>query len=195
MKLSVIGKQIDLGDALRSHVESVLTAVTAKYFSQAIDATVVFTREAHRMRADLAVHVSRNLAMQSVGLADSPYLAFDQAAEKLGKRMRRYKRRLSDHNKDQAVELEPALAARSYVLEAEPEEPAEGHEEPAQPVVIAEMAMAIDALTVSQAVMRLDLGDLPALMFRNRAHGGLNMVYRRADGNVGWVDPQGGSSA
>lgn len=192
MKLTVKGKQIDLGDALRSHVDETLTAITAKYFNNIIDATVVFAREAHLIRADLSVHVSRNLQMHSVAQADSPYKAFDQAAERIAKRMRRYKRRLSDHHKEIA---EPPLPAQTYILEAEPEEIPDGHVEPTQPVVVAEMTTAIDALTVSQAVMRLDLGDLPALMFRNRAHGGLNMVYRRPDGNVGWVDPQGSRSA
>ncbi len=193
MKLTVIGKQIDLGDALRTHVDDSLTAITAKYFTQAIDATVVFCREAHLIRADVSVHVSRNLIMQSVGQADEPYPAFDLAAEKIAKRMRRYKRRLNDHHKDQPAE--PAVPAQTYILQAEAEDVPDGQDEPAQPMIVAEMTTPIDSLTVSQAVMRLDLGDLPALLFRNRAHGGLNMVYRRPDGNVGWVDPQGSRPA
>lgn len=113
----------------------------------------------------------------------------------MAKRLRRYKRRLRDYHKERPAE--PPLPARAYVLEAEPErEAAElDGEEPSQPLIVAEMTTSIDSLTVSEAVMRLDLGDLPALMFRNSAHGGLNMVYRRPDGNIGWVDPRGTRTA
>ena len=219
MKLTITGKQIDLGDALRAHVGASLEQVTGKYFNGAIDATVAFSRQSHLYRADLSVHVSRNIQMQSSGEAADAYVAFDQAAERLAKRLRRHKRRLVDHHRD--VPHEPALPAQAYVLElAEADDgegdvdapllpartiaagdtalldkPATAGHEPDQPVIIAEMTMPIDVLTVSQAVMRLDLSDLQALMFRNRAHGGLNMVYRRPDGNVGWVDPQGSSQA
>lgn len=212
MKLTITGKQIDLGDALRGHVSESLEQVTGKYFNGAIDATVAFSRQSHLFRADLSVHVSRNILMQSSGEAGDPYVAFDQAADRLAKRLRRHKRRLSDHHRD--APTEPAVPAQAYVLEmtpAELDDLAGEHDETAtespaaaldgngaegdRPVVIAEMTTPIDVLTVSQAVMRLDLGDLPALMFRNRAHGGLNMVYRRPDGNVGWVDPQGTSQA
>ena len=215
MKLTITGKQIDLGDALRGHVGASLEQVTGKYFNGAIDATVAFSRQSHLYRADLSVHVSRNIQMQSSAEAGDAYVAFDQAAERLAKRLRRYKRRLVDHHRD--APPEPALPAQAYVLEMAESNDGEGAIETAppaqavsagdaalldkaatdadadQPVIIAEMTMPIDMLTVSQAVMRLDLGDLQALMFRNRAHGGLNMVYRRPDGNVGWVDPQGTS--
>jgi ribosomal subunit interface protein len=211
MKLTITGKQIDLGDALRGHVSESLEQVTGKYFNGAIDATVAFSRQSHLFRADLSVHVTRNILMQSSGEAGDPYVAFDQAADRLAKRLRRHKRRLSDHHRD--APMEPAVPAQAYVLEmtpAEADDLAEAYDETAtdvpaeavegngaegDPVVIAEMTTPIDVLTVSQAVMRLDLADLPALMFRNRAHGGLNMVYRRPDGNVGWVDPQGTSQA
>lgn len=195
MQLIVKGKQLDVGDSLRGHVADSLNAIAAKYFENAIEANVVFSREAHLYRADVSLHVSRNILLQSNAGADDPYIAFDQAAERMAKRLRRYKRRLRDYHKDRTEDrtAEPALPAQAYVLEAEPEEPAAepDGQEPAQPVVVAEMTTSIDSLTVSEAVMRLDLGDLPALMFRNSAHGGLNMVYRRPDGNIGWVDPAG----
>ena len=218
MNLTITGKHIDLGDALRSHVGISLEQVTGKYFNGAIDAAVAFSRQSHLYRADLSVHVSRNIQMQSSGEAADPYVAFDQAADRLAKRLRRHKRRLSDHHRD--VPAEPPLPAQAYVLNiAEADDDNVAFKDPLpgptgmqadtavleelktrepecdQPVIIAEMTMPIDMLTVSQAVMRLDLGDLPALMFRNRAHGGLNMVYRRTDGNVGWVDPHGTSQA
>lgn len=190
MQLTIRGKQIDVGDALRTHVSDALNAVTSKYFTNAIDANVVFSREAHLFRSDLSIHVGRNIQLQSNAEADNPYSAFDLAAEKMAKRLRRYKRRLRDHH-GVPTTGEPVLSAQAYVLEAEPEDVGDDHEEPVQPVVVAEVSTAIESMTVSQAVMRLDLADLPALMFRNSAHGGLNMVFRRPDGNIGWVDPRG----
>lgn len=193
MQLTVRGRQLDVGQALRGHVEESLNAVAAKYFSNPIEATVVFSREAHLYRSDVSVHVGRNILLQSNAEADSPYGAFDQAANRVAKRLRRYKRRLKDHHKN-GQQDEP-WPAQAYVLEAEPEELSEDHEEPTDHVVIAEMKTDIEALTVSEAVMRLDLGNLQALMFRNTAHSGLNVVYRRDDGNIGWIDPQGSTEA
>ena len=193
MQLTVKGRQLDVGQALRGHVEDSLNAVAAKYFSNPIEATVVFSREAHRYRTDVSVHVGRNILLQGNAEADSPYGAFDQAADRVAKRLRRYKRRLKDHHKDNGAA--ESWQAQSYILEAEPEDVPDEHEEPADHVVIAEMTTHIDSLTVSEAVMRLDLGNLNTLMFRNSAHGGLNVVYRREDGNVGWIDPQSSTEA
>lgn len=191
MQLSVKGKQLDVGDALRTHIADSLNTTAAKYFGNPLDASVVLSREAHFFRADVSVHVGRNILMQSNAEGGDAYQAFDQAAEKIGKRLRRYKRRLKDHHKPNGASApEDALSARSYVLEAGGEGEMDG-DELSQPVVVAEMTTPIETLTVSDAVMRLDLGDLPALMFRNVSHGGLNMIYRRPDGNVGWVDPRG----
>ena len=193
MQLTVKGRQLDVGQALRGHVEDSLNAVAAKYFTNPIEATVVFSREAHLYRSDVSVHVGRNILLQSNAAADSPYGAFDQAADRVAKRLRRYKRRLKDHHKNGPKD-EP-WQAQYNVLEAEPEELPESHEEPTDHVVIAEMKTEIDVLTVSEAVMRLDLGNLRVLVFRNSAHGGVNVVYRRDDGNVGWIDPQGSTEA
>jgi ribosomal subunit interface protein len=205
MQLSVKGKQIDVGDALRQHVESVLAGIVEKYFGRAIEAHVVFSREAHLLRADMSVHVHRDMVVQGHALAGDAYSAFDNAAERIAKRIRRHKRRLVDdhhgRNRDAAAE---GLRARSYVLAAEAEEP--GAEEPSesapqssddgaagepgdQPVIVAEMTCEIPTLSVGEAVMRMDLADVPSFIFRNRTHGGLNVVYRRTDGNIGWVDP------
>ncbi len=193
MQLIVKGQQIDVGDALREHVRGTLEGVFGKYFGDAIDATVIFSREAHLLRASLTVHVGRGIMAQSEATADQPYAAFDIAADRLAKRLRRHKRRLRDHHKV-PVETE---AADHYVLAADEDEPESGQEQAngGQPTVIAEMKADIARLTVSEAVMRLDLADSGALMFVNRAHGGLNMVYRRPDGNIGWVDPKGNRSA
>lgn len=187
MKVVVKGKQLDVGDALRTHIEDRLPPAIEKYFVNAIESTVVLTKDGYRFKADISVHAASNIQMEATAETDDPYTAVDQAIEKAAKRLRRYKRRLVDHHTRAA--RDEAIAAAAYVLQAEPEDVPDDHEEPAQPVVVAEMTTPIENLTVSQAVMRLDLANLPALMFRNSAHGGLNMIYRRTDGNVGWVDP------
>jgi ribosomal subunit interface protein len=187
MQLTVKGKQLDVGEALRSHVADSLAGVFGKYFGDAIEATVVLSREAHLFRAHISAHIGRGIHAESVAEADAPYPAFDAAAEHLAKRLRRHKRWLRDHHHRQPVETEPA---QQYVLAAPAEEDQAAAPEGA-PAVIAEMTAEVPTLSVSEAVTRLDLADSPALLFRNRAHGGLNMVYRRPDGNVGWVDPQG----
>lgn len=192
MQLSVTGKQIDVGQALRSHVGTGLEAAVGKYFDHAIEANVVFSRNAHNYQADIKVHVGRGILIQGQGTADDPYLAFNAASEHIAKRLRRHKRRLRDHHR--AERATEALSALQYVLAAESESESDESETGAgagEPVVVAEMTTYIPMLTVSEAVMMMDLSDAPALMFRNSAHGGLNMVYRRTDGNVGWVDPQG----
>jgi ribosomal subunit interface protein len=190
MQLSVTGKQIDVGQALRSHVGAGLEAAVGKYFDNAIEANVVFSRTAHNYQADIKVHVGRGILIQGQGTADDPYLAFNAASEHIAKRLRRHKRRLRDHHR--AERASETLSALQYVLAPETDEDeAAAASGGGEPVVVAEMTTEIPLLTVSEAVMRMDLEDAPALLFRNSAHGGLNMVYRRTDGNVGWVDPQG----
>jgi ribosomal subunit interface protein len=198
MNLSVKGRQLDLGDALRQHVADKLDGVFEKYFGDAIEVVVTLSREAHLYRSHVQAHVGRGITMQTTADAGDIYGAFDLSADKLAKRLRRYKRRLRDHHKT-ATALE-GIPALQYVLAApaedndgdgETDEPADG----ASPPIIAEMEGEVPELTVSEALMRLDLSEEPALMFRNRAHGGLNMIYRRRDGNVGWVDPRGNRSA
>jgi ribosomal subunit interface protein len=198
MQLSVKGKQIDVGDALRIHVETSLSAIVDKYFEKAIEAHAVFSRQGNLIRSDLSVHLRRDILVQGQASAPDAYAAFDGAAEHIAKRIRRYKRRLRDRQGETHEAAAENLSARSYVLAEE----AEGHEDniatlaagaagapPDQPVIVAEMTCEIPSLTVGEAVMRMDLADLPTFIFRNRAHGGLNVVYRRRDGHIGWVDP------
>ncbi len=190
MQLSVRGKQLDVGNALRAHVGESLTRILGKYFGDALDVGVTLSREGHRHRAAVAVHVGRGIQLQAQGEADGAYLAFDAAAEHLAKRLRRHKRRLRDHRKETDAAHAP-LAAHQYILAGDVETQDADADDDAAPVVIAEMTTEIPSLTVSEAVMRMDLGELPALMFRNGSHGGLNMIYRRPDGNIGWIDPHG----
>jgi ribosomal subunit interface protein len=206
MQLTLTGKQIDVGDALRRHVEASLDAILGKYFGSAIEAHVVVSREAHLSRAEISVRIGRGIVVNAHAAASELYAAFDGAAERVAKQLRRYKRRLRDHH---AKAREPAAAderAMAYVLapvteedeaeENEAEDDAGEHaasEEAASggaPAVVAEMSTELPSLTVGEAVMRMDLADAPVLLFRNRSHGELNLVYRRADGNIGWIDPQ-----
>lgn len=191
MKLSISGKQIDVGEALQGHVRAALESTVGKYFDHALDGSVQFSREAHLMRCDIQVHARRGIFMQSEASAEDPYLSFDRALERMGKRLRRYKRRLRDHNAAQASEIE-SEAVQQFVLRGETDDGSDNHQEPDRldPVVVAEMQTKLHTLTVGEAVMRLDLTGDAAMMFRNSAHGGLNMVYRRTDGNIGWVDPK-----
>lgn len=188
MHLTVKGKQLDVGDALRAHVADSLNSVFGKYFGDAIEATVMFSREAHLYRAMISVHVGRGILMQGQADADQPYAAYDGAVDKVAKRLRRYKRRLRDHHRS---ESQMEQRAQLYVLASDSEEEPEAA--PAvdgKPAVIAEMVAEIRTLTVVEAVELLELADEGAILFRNQTHGGLNMVYRRTDGNVGWVDPR-----
>jgi ribosomal subunit interface protein len=185
MDVTVKGKGLDVGDALRQHVESEIGAQVGKYFSRAHDAVVGIAREAHQFRVDISVHPLRGVSVQGRAAAADAYAAFDSALERIAKQLRRYKRRLNDHSRRRGGE--DAIPAQQYVIAAESQDdelPAEG-----QPAIIAELTTEIATLSVGEAVMRMDLADAPALMFRNRAHGGLNVVYRRTDGNIGWIDP------
>lgn len=187
MDIQVHGKQIDIGDALRQHVVDRLSDGVTKYFESALDANITLSREAHLIRVDCSVHVGHDIRLQSHGEAPDPYAAFDMALERIEKRVRRYKRRLTDHHQRQRENFE-SQQATAYVLASEDDESVE---EPTsdQPIIVAEMETEIPTITVGDAVMRMDLAESPVFMFRNSAHGGLNVVYRRTDGNVGWIDP------
>jgi ribosomal subunit interface protein len=198
MQLTVTGKQVDVGDALRDHVRETLESLLGKYFGTAIEAHAVFSREAHLIAVELSLHVGRGIVVNSRGTATDYYVAFDAAAERLAKQLRRYKRRLRDYHGKARLAAERSEMARSVVL-APVEEEDEAGDAGAEtgtaadggiaPVVIAEMSTELPQLTVGEAVMRMDLADAPVLLFRNRSHGELNVVYRRGDGNIGWIDP------
>lgn len=206
MHVTVTGKQIDVGDALRTRVIEELGAAVDKYFSRAIEAQVTFSRDGSAFyRSDIAVHVGRGIDLHGHATADDPIVAFERAQERIAKRLRRHKRRLRDHKgAEAAVEVPveadgPVLA--QYVIRAEEDVEAEGADEAGaddvatdgaangdQPVIIAETTTVLPRIAVGEAVMRMDLADAPVLLFRNGGHGGLNVVYRRKDGNIGWID-------
>jgi len=184
MQLIVTGKQIDTGVVLREHVESSLGAILEKYFKTAIEAHVVFSKEAHLNRAEVSIHIGRGIVANASAAAAETYAAFDAAAERIAKQMRRYKRRLRDHHTQAREAFEVGERARDYVLAPLAEKGEEG------PAVVAEMSTDVPSLTVGEAVTRMDLANAPVLLFRNRSHGELNIVYRRLDGNIGWIDPE-----
>lgn len=195
MQLSVQGKQIDIGDALRTHVEEKLTDLNSKFFNRAIDSTVQFSREGHGFfKAHISIRVGKNIMVMGDATESDIYMAFDVAAAKVAKQLRRYKNRLRNHHRKQEETPETEiLKARNYILamEGEKHEDAPEPEHDDNPLVVAEMTSDIETLSVSEAVMRMDLAHQTALLFRNAKHGGLNLIYKRTDGNVGWVDPYG----
>ncbi len=193
MRIQVAGRQMEVGEALRTRIEGELSSGVGKYFSRATDAVVTVGKNGAGVAVDCTVHLSSGISLQAEGHGGDAHSAFDDALGKLEKRVRRYKRRLKNHHADNKSPL-PAEAAAAYVLaplreesEAE-EEAANGAEDP--PLVIAETTVSVRTMPVSMAVMQLDLSETPVVMFRNAANGALNVVYRRADGNVGWIDPE-----
>lgn len=185
MQLTVKGMHLDVGDSLREHVRASLIHSAGKYFGEPVEATVVFTKEKnHRYNAAISLHVGHGIVLESEGEANDPYPAFDGASQRLTKRLARYKDRLKDHHRREPLSDVVAAAYTTFSGVNENEE-----EVGVDPAIIAEMQTQVPTLAVSDAVMRLELGDLPALMFKNPKHGGYNMVYRRKDGNIGWVDP------
>ena len=186
MNISVKGIHVDVGDALRGHAEENLNSSVKKYFENALNSTVSFSKKGHAFHADISVHAGRGMVMQGGASADDAYAAFDGALDRISKQLRRYKSRLQDHHKHGPSEEE--LIRAQYAIMA-PEHGDDELPEEGAPAIVAEMPHEIATLTVGEAVMRMDLADAPVVMFRNRAHGGFNVVYRRADGNVGWIDP------
>lgn len=193
MQIHISGKSIDTGDALRTHVTDKLNDTVGKYFDTPVDAHVVFSKEGFAFRCDTQVHLSSGMILQARADAGEIYSAFDNALERMEKRLRRYKRRLKSHHNDKAEAI-AFFDAPSFVIQPEGEE---GSDEPEtlEPVVIAEGTERVPSLTVGAAVMAMELQESPVLLFKNSAHGGLNLVYRREDGNVGWIDlPQDAKS-
>jgi ribosomal subunit interface protein len=194
MLVQVTGIHVDVGEALRSRVSAELSSNIGKYFDRpGGGADVVLSRDGHGFRVDCAVTLASGQQLTTHGLGGDAHLAFDAASAKMEKRIRRYKNRLKDHH-PQAMARQAAETAAYFVLQIPDEDDEEALEEgPAafpEPLVIAETETKIGTMTVSMAVMELDLTESQTIVFRNAAHGGLSVVYRRPDGNIGWVDPE-----
>ncbi|MCY4335481.1 MAG: ribosome-associated translation inhibitor RaiA [Litoreibacter sp.] len=187
MRYQISGKQIDIGEALQTHVQQELSEMLGKYAGRPTDATVVFSKHAHEYMCEATVHLSTGLTTQAKAHETEIYAAFDSCSEKMDKQLRRYKRRLKDHHKERSQPVE-LFEASSYILagntESEDSEP-----ETLQPMIVAEMETKIPSLSVGEAVMQMEIAGAPVLVFRNEGNKGINVVYRRDDGNVGWIDP------
>ncbi len=188
MRYQISGKQIDIGEALQTHVKDEMGVVMTKYAQRPTDANIVFSKSAHEFVCEATVHLSSGLTAAAKAHATEIYAAFDACNEKMDKQLRRYKRRLKDHHREwtEPVEL---MGASSYILASEGNDE---DSEPAtlQPMIIAEMETKIPSLSVGQAVMQMELAGAPVLVFRNEGKNGVNVVYRRDDGNIGWIDPR-----
>jgi ribosomal subunit interface protein len=193
MQVLIQGKHIDIGDAFRGYIEDKLSDTCSKYFNHSVQGDVHLAKDAtnHLYRSDITLAVGNGIILKATAEEHEPYPAFDKATHKLANQLKRYKDRLRNHHQRLSTsEVSLAQPANEYTLQAEGENEAVEND---NPVIIAELSTHIESLTVSEAVMRLDLGALPALLFKNAGHGGFNMVYRRPDGQIGWVDPQGNS--
>lgn len=193
MNVRIIGKHIDLGDALRSRIEDELEAAVSKYFDRPADGHVTVSKSGHQIVVDTSVHLPSGIVLQATGRASSPYAALDDAVFKIEKRVRRYHRRLKDHHRRTPM---PSESVQSYIIQSthDNDEQIQGNGADDAPLIVAEMQADIKTMSVSEAVMQLELSEAPALLFRNATHGGLNMVYHRADGHIGWVNPGSSSS-
>jgi ribosomal subunit interface protein len=189
MQLLISGVHVDTGDAFRTHVKDSLDAFNVKHGIDPVEVSVAITKEVvYKFRIDITYRMGRGILIHGYGEGEDPHFSFENAMHMLAERIRRQKKRLVAHHKQAGGRLNPH--APYYVLGAEePEEISESDNESLAPPVIAELTAEVPTLTVGEAVMRLDLSQQPAMMFYNESHGRLNMVYRRADGNVGWVDP------
>lgn len=193
MQVQVSGKQVDVGEALRERVSDELTSTIGKYFDRGGEAEVVVTKEGFAFRVDCSVHLSSGQFLQSHGTGGDAHAAFGTALNNIETRVRRYKRRLKSHSAQASAKQ--AETAAFYVLRASDDEDTDdwsqtdGHAPPSG-MVIAETEQSLKSMTVSMAVMELDLTDSHTIVFRNAAHGGLSVVYRRPDGNIGWIDPE-----
>ncbi|MDP1556420.1 MAG: ribosome-associated translation inhibitor RaiA [Hyphomonas sp.] len=190
MQIQITGKHMNLGDAMRDRIEAGLEAAVAKYFNRTGEANVFVSQHGPFVEVDCNVHLPSGIVLQSTGRADDPYAALEVSLEKMEKRVRRYKRRLKDHHASAPQPLPASPAAESLILVSETDDSEDERIEAGDaPLTVAETSVQIRTMTVSEAVMQLELQDVPALMFRNAGHDGLNMVYRRPDGHIGWVDP------
>jgi ribosomal subunit interface protein len=187
MTLRVSGKNLDVGEALRQHVLEKVEATVARYFSGSVAGHVVLTREGSGYRSDCTLRLSSGVSLHAEGRAHEPYLCFDQAAGKIEGRLRRYKTRLKGHAGVSAANARGKVA--NYLIES----PGEDEEEPVggfNPVVVAEGTEDLKSLSVASAVAELDLTGAAVIVFQHAGSGRVNVVYRRRDGAIGWLDPQ-----
>jgi ribosomal subunit interface protein len=191
MDIRISGHQVAPGDALKDHVSDRLQGIADKYFSRTISAEATFGKGPHDVgfKCDIVAHVMKGLVLKGHHEAQDAHLAFDGAADKIEKQLRRYMRRLKDRNADQAIEMAESIGYDNAGYTLFQEQVTEEDVGDA-PLIIAETRVDIPDASVSDAVMMLDLRNTAALLFKNSGTGTYNMVYRRGDGTIGWVEPQ-----
>ena len=200
MNVTVHGHHMDVGQALETYITEKLESINEKYFNRAVNVVVTMEKETKSVfKSHISMTMGMDIQVQATSTSHDVHMAFDDAAEKVAKQLRRYKRKLRDHHDqmEQSEFLKVAEYSLGFNLRDEhvdhlTDEEIESQDEP---IIVAEMTTNIQTMTVSDAVMRLNLSGNNAMMFRNSKNGGLNMVYRRQDGNIGWVDPQAISKA
>ena len=189
MVTTVSGKHMDVGDALSEYVRDRINAGVKKYLHNITQAKIVFSRKTYLYHADIIIHDSHVGVIKAESESDDVYAAFDTAIIKIEKQLRKYKSKIKKHIHSKSVkEDDSSIAGVKYVLNM-PSVPENHDNHEHEPVTIAEQAANIETLTVSEAIMKMDLANLPALMFINKLNNRLNVVYHRVDGNISWVDP------
>lgn len=193
MQVQVAGKKIEVGAALQERIAFGLETRVSKYFNRTGEAFVTVSKPGWAFNVDCSIHLPSGVTLQAHGEGDDGYQAFEMALDKIEKRVRRYKNRLRNHRAKDGAPVEAAFERIILPIDDSADDADETQEQNGldgdSPAIVAESDTRIQTMTVSMAVMQLELADSPAVMFRNAAHGRLNMVYRRPDGNVGWVDP------
>jgi len=188
MRYQISGKQIDVGSALQTHVQEAVDEVVEKYSQRPTEAVITFSKNAHEYVCEATIHLSTGLTAQASARDTDIYPSFESCRDKLDKQLRRYKRRLKDHHRERTQPVE-AFGASAYVIAAEAETEDGVEPDSLQPVIIAEMETKIPSISVGEAVMQMELHGAPILVFRNEGTSAVNVVYRRDDGNIGWIDP------
>lgn len=185
MTLRISGRQMDIGEAFRSRIENQVNDAVEKYFDGGFSGHVTVTKASSRFNADCMIHLDTGISLQATGDAQEPVAAFDSAAERLEKRLRRYKRKLKSHNHQangQPIDI-------SYTVMAGVADDDEEVAEDFAPAIVAELTVSLKTMSVASAVVELDTKESPVFVFRNAGNEHVNIVYRRADGNIGWIDP------
>jgi ribosomal subunit interface protein len=186
MTLRISGKNLAIGDALRTHVQARIDGVTAKYHAGAPSGHVTIGPEGSGYRSDCTLFLAAGITLQVDAIAQEPYVSFDKAADRIERRLRRHKKRQTSHHGNGAISV---LADLDGDLEPLPVDLPEDIDEETFPAVISEPAHGFKEMTVAAAVRQLDSSDQPVVIFRYAENSRINIVYRRPDGNIGWIDP------
>jgi ribosomal subunit interface protein len=192
MSFRVSGRNIDVGEALRARINERIAEATAKYFDGGFSGHVTVGKDGFGFRTECVIHLDSGVLLEAEALAADAYASADQAALRIEKRLRRYKRRLKNHQAAGSESAAPAprtIEAQSYIIAAPAHEDDDDETKGFDPVIIAESTTTLKRLSVGDAVMELDLTGVAVVVFRHAGHGRVNLVYRRGDGHIGWIDP------